>query len=342
MRGGDGEVRARDHGSVVLHDFEPEADRLCEDVIRGLTAPVKKLQPKYFYDERGARLFEEICGLEAYYPTRTEISILERDLEEIAAAVGPNVRLVEFGSGSGIKTLLLLENLESPASYVPVDISRTQLLHFARSLVRRFPRLEVLPVCADYTGEYSLPAGRRPAARTVAFFPGSTLGNFERADAEAFLRRIRRLCGDGGGLLIGVDLEKDPAVLEHAYNDPQGVTAAFNLNLLQRINRECGADFDLHAFEHAAPYDAEAGRIEMRLVSRRAQEVRIGTDPAGAVLATVRFEVGEPIVTEYSHKYRPDDFEALASRSGWGVRRRWTDSREWFGVWLLHARPGFR
>ncbi|HEY0152640.1 MAG TPA: L-histidine N(alpha)-methyltransferase [Longimicrobium sp.] len=327
-------AREAAHGRVVLYDLEPVPDDLRADVLAGLTGPVKKLSPKYFYDEAGARLFERICELGAYYPTRTEIGILRRAAGEIARCIGPGCRLVEFGSGSGIKTRILLEELREVAAYLPIDISRAQLLAFAISVAEAFPELEVLPVCADYTSTFSLPEPTRPAAGVVAFFPGSTIGNFEPDDAARFLERVGELCGPGGRLLIGVDLAKDPEVIERAYNDPEGVTAAFNLNLLARINRECGADFDLAAFRHHAPYVQADGRVEMHLVSTRAQEVRI---PAaeGPHHTRIAFRPGESILTEYSHKYAPGAFERLAHRAGWVLEQRWTDDREWFAVYLL-------
>jgi dimethylhistidine N-methyltransferase len=320
-------------GRLTLYDFEPTSDRLLEDVLRGLGGAAKALPPKYFYDARGARLFEEICELEEYYPTRTEIGILRDRIGEIAGHIGRDSRLVEFGSGSGIKTMLLLEHLDRPAAYVPVDISRAQLLQFALSVAERFPALEVQPVCADYTGDFHLPAPTRPVARTVAFFPGSSIGNFAPAEARAFLRRTRSLCGEAGGFLVGVDRRKDPRVLERAYNDPAGVTAAFNRNLLVRINRECGADFDPGAFEHRAIYDEAEGRIEMRLVSRRAQRVEI-PGPDGERVG-IGFAAGEHITTEYSYKYDLPGFAALAAAAGWRVERAWSDEREWFSVLLL-------
>jgi dimethylhistidine N-methyltransferase len=322
-------------GSVTLYDYEPSPTRLLDDVLAGLAGPRKVLPPKYFYDEVGAKLFERICELAEYYPTRTETGILQRHIPDIAAALGSGFRLVEFGSGSGIKTRILLENLRRLKAYIPVDISREQLLHYAISVSEQFPALEVVPVCADYTAEWMLPDPQGPRPRTVAFYPGSTIGNFERHDAEAFLTRVDRLCGPDGGLLVGVDLKKEPSIIERAYNDTAGVTAAFNLNLLTRINRECGADFDLDGFIHHAPYDEANGRIEMRLVSRYAQTVRIGGDGSGGPLLVVDFAPGEQIVTEYSHKYAPAEFAALSARAGWQVEEMWTDEREWFGVYLL-------
>jgi dimethylhistidine N-methyltransferase len=321
------------HGAVTLYDHEPSGDHLCADAVRGLSGREKKLPPKYFYDERGAQLFEEISALDAYYPTRTELAILHANISEIVTRIGPGCRLVEFGSGSGAKTGLLLEHLQDPVVYLPIDISCTQLLDFALSAAKRFPSLEVTPVCADYTGEFELPAPRRRERRTVAFFPGSTIGNLEPSEAKHFLAHAARLCGPDGGLLVGVDLRKDPAVIERAYNDPEGVTAAFNLNLLARINRECGADFDLDAFRHQALFDDQHGRIEMRLVSKREQTVRL---PAAGGDIQIAFAEGDYITTEYSYKYDPCDFSDLVKAAGWCVERCWTDERRWFAVQLLH------
>lgn len=329
------EPRAVAVGSLTLHDFEPTADHLCDDAVRGLTAARRKLPPKYFYDERGAKLFERICELEAYYPTRTELAILESRVAEIAARLGPECRVVEFGSGSGIKTRILLRELADPVAYVPVDISRGQLAEFALSVAAEHPSLEVLPVCADYTGAYALPSTARPSRRTVAFFPGSTIGNFEPAEAEGFLRQAHALCGPGGAFVVGVDQWKDPARIERAYNDPEGVTAEFNLNLLARMNRECGADFELGSFRHEAVFDREEGRIEMRLVATRDQTVTLPPGDTGKPGAVVRFAAGDAITTEYSYKYRPERFRALAERAGWVAEERWSDDRDWFGVWLL-------
>ena len=341
-----------------LLDLRPPPASLCGDVRRGLASAPRKLPPKYFYDDAGALLFERITQLDEYYPTRTEIRILERHSPELASLIGPRARLVEFGSGSGAKTRIVLEQLEQATSYVPIDISRRQLLAFADSFSRDFPELHVQPVCADYSRAVRLPADPGEPRRTVAFFPGSTIGNFEVPEAEAFLRQVAALCGVGGRLLIGTDLHKDRAVLERAYNDESGVTAAFNLNLLARINRECGADFDLDGFRHQAFYDELQQRIEMRLVAARAQAVslpvrggfrsaRRGSDfapqrsrpeaarPDRRAPARFHFQAGDYITTEYSHKYTTAGFTALAARAGWRVIRAWADERCWFAVWLL-------
>jgi dimethylhistidine N-methyltransferase len=322
-------------GSVTLYDFEPPPDRICEDVVRGLSAIPKKLQPKYFYDARGAQLFDRITDLEAYYPTQTEISILRRHADEMTARIGPHARLVEFGSGSGDKTWIILRHLTDPTAYIPIDISRAQLVSFALKVAEAFPALRVIPVCADYTAELALPEIQDGGGRCVAFFPGSTIGNFEPSEAEAFLRRVRRLVGNSGGLLLGVDLIKDPAIIERAYNDPQGVTAEFNLNLLTRINRECGADFDVGAFTHYAFFDQAHHRVEMRLVSTRDQIVHVCADPDTGPPTAVHFAAGEHITTEYSHKYDLEDLRELADGAGWSITQLWTDPQNWFAVALL-------
>jgi L-histidine Nalpha-methyltransferase len=321
--------------AVTLYDFEPTPDRICEDVVRGLTSRPRKLQPKYFYDERGARLFERITSLVEYYPTRTEIAILRQYGPEIAEHVGARARLVEFGSGSGDKTWILLDHLVSPAAYIPVDISRTQLVDFALRVADAYPDLHVVPICADYTGDYRLPPPEKDASRCVAFFPGSTIGNFEPPEAHRFLRRVRSLVGPEGGLLLGIDLAKDPAIIERAYNDAEGVTAEFNLNLLRRINRECGADFDLDAFRHHATFDVVQKRIEMQLVSTGDQIVHLRPDPDSDSIQELSFTTGEPIVTEYSHKYDLPRFTSTAEAAGWNVGAVWTDSDEWFALVLL-------
>jgi L-histidine Nalpha-methyltransferase len=321
--------------SLVLYDHEPPPDRLCDDVVRGLTARPRKLPPKYFYDERGARLFERISELDEYYLTRTEISILESRGGEIARRIGAGCRVVEFGSGSGEKTWILLRRLESPAAYIPVDISRTQLVEFALAVNEAFPSLRVVPICADYTADLALPDEQDGAARTVAFFPGSTVGNFEPDEAELFLGRVRRMVGPDGGLLLGLDLRKEPALIEHAYNDGEGVTAEFNLNLLARINRECGASFDLSGFRHHAFFDERESRIEMRLVSTRRQTVGLTGDGREEERVSFDFDAGEFITTEYSYKYDLPRFTSLAGRAGWSLAECWMDENEWFALLLL-------
>jgi L-histidine Nalpha-methyltransferase len=303
-----------------------ELTRFRTAVLSGLGESQKTLPCKYFYDARGARLFEQICELEEYYPTRTELAIMRDHGREMAATLGPRARVVELGSGEGLKTRLLLEALDRPVEYLPVDISGEQLSHVARSLRAQFPRVRITPVVADYTHTFALPSiAPAVAARTVAYFAGSTIGNFEPDEALAFLSRTAALCGPGGGLLLGVDLKKDKAVLDAAYNDRDGVTAAFNMNLLARINRELGGDFREDAFRHKALYNEELGRIEMHLFATRAHRVRVGT-------ATFGFERGESIVTEYSYKYDIEQMAALAARAGFAHERVWLDAGRRFSV----------
>lgn len=304
------------------------------EVVRGLSGSPRSLPCKLFYDEAGARLFERICETEAYYPTRTEIGILRTHVAEMAAALGSRARIVELGSGSGIKTRILLGALHHPVEYVPVDISGEQLQAVADELRREFPSLCVRPLRADYTERLLLPEPERPATVTAAFFPGSTLGNFLPEEAAAFLHRIAGIVGPGGKLLVGVDLKKDRARLERAYNDPEGVTAAFNLNILAHVNHLCGGDFDLAAFAHHAFYDEGRGRIEMHLVSRREQTVTLR---GGRRPAAFTFARGERIVTEYSCKYDLDGFRDLAGGAGFRVERVWTDPERLFSVQLLTA-----
>lgn len=314
-----------------IADFSPDDDVMLAEVLRGLALPAKNIPSLYFYDQRGSELFDAITTLPEYYPTRTEIAILEAHGAEMAAALGPGVRLIELGSGSAQKTELLLDHLESPAAYVPVEISREHLLASAARIAADFPGLEVLPVTADFTEPFELPEPRHGTVRrNVAFFPGSTIGNFPRPMAADLLRATRREVGAGGAMLIGVDLVKDRATLERAYNDDAGVTAEFNLNLLVRLNRELGADFDPGAFRHEAVWDEAAGRIEMRLVSTRSQTVHL----AGQSFA---FAAGEVLVTEYSHKYSLEAFGVLAAANGFTVARVWTDPDRLFSVQLLEA-----
>ncbi|HVM48048.1 MAG TPA: L-histidine N(alpha)-methyltransferase [Candidatus Acidoferrum sp.] len=312
-----------------------DAERFRRDVLAGLAQPQKSLPCKYLYDEQGARLFEAICELPEYYPTRTETAILQRHIAEIAALIGPGANLVDLGSGNGQKTRLLLEHLERPAAYCPVDVAREQLVECSARLAWEHPGLEVQPVCADYTGPFELPPQPEGSGPTTVFFPGSTIGNFEPAQARVFLRRIAALSGPSGGLLVGVDLQKAADVLNPAYNDSQGVTAQFNLNLLARVNRELQARFDLARFRHLAFYNEAAGRIEMHLVSRGPQRIPVDG-------STFSFARDETIVTEHSYKYTAGQFQQLAESAGFQVVRYWTDPRRWFSVHYLKPRPGAR
>ena len=291
-----------------------EASDLAADVLDGLRRRPRSIACKWLYDEAGSRLFEDITRLPEYYPTRTEVGILRARAGEIAGVIGRGSALVEYGSGSSLKTHLLLDAVaDSIAGYVPVDISRWALDDAARRLADRYPSLAVAPVCADYTADFALPdLGRRGDGRTVAFFPGGTIGNFSPADAVAFLRRVRDTVGEGGGLIVGVDLKKDPNVLHAAYNDAAGVTAAFDLNLLDRINRDLGGTFDRDAWSHYAYYDPAGdgpGRIRMNLVALSDQSVTVAGE-------RFDFARGEAIHTEDSHKYGLPGFAALADRAG--------------------------
>jgi dimethylhistidine N-methyltransferase len=298
------------------------------DVIAGLSSNPRTLPCKYFYDERGAALFQKICEVLEYYVTRTETDILDRNRAEIASHLGPNIELIGLGTGAGTKTRILIEALVKPAVYIPVDISEKQLRKSTALFHKIFPNLEIRPVCADYLQPVTLPSPRHKGARNVVYFPGSTIGNFEPGEATEFLRRIANVCGQDGGLLIGVDLRKDPRVIEAAYNDSAGVTAQFNLNLLARINREVGADFDLNHWRHRAVYNSSAGRIEMHLVSEIDQLVHIAE-------REFHFRSGEKIITEFSYKYAPEDFAALAREAGFEFVRMWTDNARLFGVFYF-------
>jgi dimethylhistidine N-methyltransferase len=298
------------------------------DVLEGLQKPAKSLPCKYFYDARGSGLFEEICELEEYYPTRTELAILKRHVAEMAALLERRCLLIEFGSGSGTKTRLLLDHLSDPAAYVPVDIARDSLRRSAQALSVRYPLLRVFPLCVDFAAPFSMPEFGISANRHVVYFPGSTIGNFGPADAKVLLTRIAQLCGSGGGLLIGADLKKDLDILLPAYNDSRGVTAAFNLNLLTRINRELGADFHVESFRHEAIYNKDHGRIEMYLTCEQAQTVRLGR-------TRIQFRQGDRICTEHSYKYDVEELPALAATAGFRLRQMWLDERRWFSVQYL-------
>jgi L-histidine Nalpha-methyltransferase len=300
------------------------------DVLHGLAQPRKAIPCKYFYDERGSALFEEICALDEYYLTRTEMAILRAHVAEMAEAIGARCELIEPGSGSSRKTRLLLRHLREPSAYFPVDISREPLDRSARELARLFPDLSVVPVHADFTQAFSLPVASEPGKRRVVFFPGSTIGNYNPHSAVALLRRLARLVGSDGGLLIGFDLDKPEEIVLPAYNDRQGVTARFNLNLLARINRELGADFDLGAFVHRAVYLRDQERIEMQLVSRRRQSVRVGG-------REFTFAEGESIHTEDSYKYTLTHFELMTSEAGFALDRQWQDANLHFSVQYLTA-----
>ncbi len=311
--------------AIILHDYEPSTNVFLDDVWAGLSQPAKRLPSKYFYDQQGCMLFDAICELDEYYVTRTELAIMRREALDISARIGPRAEIVEFGSGSSIKTRLLLDGLRQPTAYIPIDIARGHLAATAAQLRVRYPNLEVAPLCADFSEWFEPPECNGAAQRRVVYFPGSTLGNFEPDDADTLLARMAAMAGPGGGLLIGIDLHKDQRTLEAAYNDARGVTAQFNLNLLARINRELQGDFRLNQFEHVAIYNDTARRIEMHLISRRPQTVRV----AGREF---HFARGEAICTEYSYKYDRGEFRRQAHRAGFRHVQTWTDDRERFAV----------
>ena len=306
----------------------PQLDRLLAELLAGLRMTPKQISPMWFYDEYGSQLFERICRLPEYYLTRTELGIMHQHAPDMAAHVGPNAALIEPGAGSSEKTRLLLDRLQSPSSYVPIDISRDFLLASAKTLAQDYPQLRIVPVCADFTGPFELPVQVSWAQRRVVYFPGSTIGNFEPEQAHRVLVTMRSIIGRQGAILIGTDLKKDAEVLFHAYNDAEGVTAQFNLNALRHINRKLGTDFDLTAFEHRAIWSEEHGRIEMHLVSLRDQTVRIGTE-------RIQFQRGEYLRTEYSHKYTLAGFAQMARAAELSVTRVWMDEQQWFSVQLL-------
>jgi L-histidine Nalpha-methyltransferase len=311
-----------------LTDIAPEQAVMLKDVLDGLAAEQKAIPSLYFYDDRGSALFEQITEVPEYYPTRTEVAIMEAAGAEIGEALGPGVRLIELGSGSSMKTGALLRSLPSPAAYIPVEISQEHLLAAAERIAGEFPGLEVLPVCADFSEPMDLPQGRTEFVRDIAYFPGSTIGNFPRSMAADLLALMSKELGPKGGMLIGVDLKKAPEKVVPAYDDAQGVTAQFNLNLLIRLNRELGADFDLEGFTHRAVWDEAGSRMQMHLVSRRSQTVTINDH-------RFDFQPGEHILTEYSHKYSLEAFAALANANGFKVEQVWTDPEKMFSVQYL-------
>lgn len=312
-------------------DFEPATESFLDEVLSSLARTDKWLPSKFFYDEEGSRLFEEICDLDEYYLTRTELGIVQSYAAEMAAIIGPQARLVEFGSGSSLKTRILLDHLEDLAAYVPVDISREHLRQTSLDIADSYPGLNIQPVCADFTEPFNLPDGGETGGKTVVYFPGSTIGNLEPSEAKRLLRDVAEIAGPGGGLLIGIDLKKSRAKLEAAYNDREGVTSEFNLNLLRRINRELGADFDVDQFFHRATYNAVAGRMEMFLVSRQTHDVTVAGE-------RFHFEEGESICTEYSHKYTIEGFRELAADAGFELNRCWSDANRWFAVLYLSVK----
>lgn len=308
---------------INFYDMEPELSNFYDDVKEGLGRKKKWLHAKYFYDEPGSELFELICATPEYYPTRTEQKILKDNAEHIAAVIGEHAYVIEPGCGSCEKIKLLLDTLQ-PKAYVPMDISKDFLQTSAQAISDEYPWLEVHAACIDFTQPLDLPFCP-PDARKLAFFPGSSIGNFEPAQATNFMSQLADMVGPGGGLLIGIDLKKDKPTLNNAYNDREGVTAAFNLNLLERMNRELSADFDLNLFEHDAFYNDDKGRIEMHLVSQASQSVQVAD-------TAVKFEQGESIHTESSYKYSVKEFQDMAKAAGFTPVSVWTDPDDLFSV----------
>jgi L-histidine N-alpha-methyltransferase len=311
----------------ALRIIDPDRSEFVRDILAGVRQKSKTLPCRYFYDARGSDLFEAITELPEYYPTKAEIALLEAHAGQMAELAGPGCCLIEFGSGSSRKTDILLRALPDLAAYVPIDISETALAGAAARLAQAFPRLRVQPIHADFNADLTLPASLQ-AVKRLGFFPGSTIGNFTQAEAVAFLRRARQLLGANSAFIVGADLKKDVATLIRAYDDSTGVTAAFNLNLLRRINREAGANFDLDGFAHLAIYNEEAGRIEMHLRSKRAQTVTIAGE-------RIHFHAGETIHTENSHKYSVEEFQAMAHGAGWRPQAVWTGTNGLFSVHYL-------
>jgi dimethylhistidine N-methyltransferase len=314
--------------NFTFYDFEPTMESLEDDVLAGLSADPKFLSPKFFYDKRGSQLFDQICELPEYYPTRTEIGLLEDHGHEMAELIGKGHLLFELGSGSSKKIRTLLDAIR-PRFYVPMDISHDHLRNSAAGIAERFPWLEVHAACVDYSKPWELPFDPGPVKRT-AFFPGSSIGNFSPKDAIILLARVMKMLGKGGGLLIGVDLKKDPAILNAAYNDAAGVTAAFNMNALDNINRNLDGSFDLDAFSHHAYYNEEMGRIEMHLVSARRQSARVGEH-------LFQFEEGETIHTENSYKFDIEEFHERAGEAGFGPVKVWIDANRLFSIHYLEV-----
>lgn len=317
--------------NVKLDHFEPGqySTTILKEVLAGLSKSQKSLPPKLLYDKRGSEIFEKICQLKEYYPTRAETEILKNHANEIARLIGPNAFIIEPGSGAGDKIRFLLPHLVRPKAYIPIEISKEILMRMSQELSDEFPKLKLRPVCADFDQDFEMPSSvGSEKGKRVVFFPGSTIGNFTPAEAIGFLKKISKLIGKDGGLLIGVDLKKDPQVLKIAYDDPHGVTADFNLNLLDRLNRDAYASFDLNNFEHQAIYNEKEGRVEMHLVSKVAQLVKVNE-------TVFRFKEGESIHTESSYKYTTDEFIALCGKAKLSIKKIWKDSQHQFCVYYF-------
>jgi dimethylhistidine N-methyltransferase len=316
---------SEDTDNLKIHNLKPGGERLLAEVLSGLKKPQKELPSKYFYDERGSTLFEQICSLDEYYIPRIEKSIMLAHIDEMADLIGPNALIIEYGSGECKKVRFLLHHLYSPAAFIPIDISHKQLAKVTKELDADYPGLEVLPVCADYTSIFQLPRTSRVINRMLVFFPGSTIGNFDPFPAKLFLEHLRAVVGMHGALLIGVDLKKDVSVFHKAYNDSRGMTAAFNLNILERLNRELKCNFQLDRFQHYAFYNPGESRVEMHLISKCQHVVRVNN-------SNIHFSKGESIWTESSYKYTVEEFQHMAAAAGFHIEHTWIDKQEWFSV----------
>lgn len=301
-----------------------------DDVLKGLNASTRAIPSKYFYDQRGSLLFDQICDLPEYYPTRTETAIMRRSAKMMAACIGTNSRLVEYGSGSSLKSRILLDELNDLESYLPIDISQEHLHTAARNLATEYPQHSIRPIFGDFTKPIELPVASSPDVRTCIYFPGSTIGNFTHDEASQLLHTIRATAGKQGSLLIGFDLLKERSVLESAYNDRDGITAQFNLNLLTRVNRELDAQVEVANFQHRAIFNENMGRIEMRLRSRCNQSIRVDDQ-------FFHINEGDEILTEYSHKYSVEGFSTMADEAGWSCRAVWYDPKHYFAVMYLEG-----
>ncbi len=323
----------KDRPLRAFANLAPGKAAMAIEVLAGLRASPKVLSPKYFYDERGSQLFDQITELPEYYPTRTEIGIMQANITEIVERVGRQASLIEFGSGSSLKTRILLDNLKELAAYVPVEISRDYLLDIVAKLKQDYPQIEILPVFADFTRAFDLPTPRIMPVKNIVYFPGSTIGNFAPPRALELLQVMASVAKRDGALLIGVDLKKEVAILEAAYNDSAGVTAKFNLNMLERLNDELGATFVLENFRHNAVYNESEGRIEMHLISRQDQSFKVAGES---------FDIagGESIRTECSYKFTLAEFARLAEQAGFSVARVWTDEDQLFSVQYLDCLTG--
>ena len=308
-----------------FQDLHPPANDFAKDVVDGLSAPQKVLNPKYFYDERGSELFTRITDVEEYYPPRTERSIFETSKEEIAASIGPNAAIFEYGSGASEKIAWLINALDTPAAYIAMDISKDYLLNAAEEIAQSFS-VPTAAICADFNNTIEIPKSYfSDTARWCGYFPGSTLGNFTPENAKSFIQRAAHSLGEGAGFLLGIDLVKDDAILNAAYNDKEGVTAQFNLNLLYRMRRELDALIDIDAFEHLAFFNREQSRIEMHLRAKRATEIIVNEQ-------SFAFGAGETIHTESSYKYTSDMLADLIAESPWRLERQWTDPQNWYAA----------